>query len=105
MVSCLAEAKRRAEPGPAAAGVLGELIRRNIDLLDWGGRVDIGQAGRASGRTNDSKRSRQGKKREEAEGQRQRRHGPAAKGNRASAQRSQGNGLRYRVMALHRSVR
>ena len=95
----LAEAKRRAEPGPEAAAVLGDLIRRDIDVLDWGGER-APSTGKTSKKTKNSRKSTQGRKKKKQKGK-----GSGvtrAAGNRASAQRSLGNGLRYRVMALHR---
>ncbi len=91
----LAEAKRRAEPGQEAAAVLGELIRRNIDLLDWGGeRSSPSSPTGKSKESNKNKKKRKGAQKGKGSGV------TRPQGNRASAQRSHGNGLRYRVMAL-----
>ncbi|MDH4278836.1 MAG: ATP-dependent helicase HrpB [Acidimicrobiia bacterium] len=93
----LAEARRRAEPGEEAAAVLGELIRRDFDLVDWGGeRPSPRQAGRSGGSKQSNKKKRKGKQKGKGSGV------SRPEGNRASAQRSQGNGLRYRVMALRK---
>ncbi|MDH3302884.1 MAG: ATP-dependent helicase HrpB [Acidimicrobiia bacterium] len=88
----LAEAKRRAEPGEEAAAVLGELIRRDFDLIDWGG--DRAPSTPRSTKTYDKKRKGKRKGKGKGSGVTQ------PQGNRASSQRSHGNGLRYRVMAL-----
>ncbi len=89
----LAEAKRRAEPGEDAAAVLSELIRRDFDLLDWGGE-------RVSPPTRSTKTDRKRKGKRKGRGTGKGSGATRPQGNRASALRSHGNGLRYRVMAL-----
>ncbi len=94
----LAEATRRAEPGPEAADVLGELIRRNVELLDWGGGATASTAPSSpKGATkNRNKSTKSNKKKRKGK----RSGATRPEGNRASAQRARGNGLRYRVMAM-----
>ena len=94
----LAEASRRAEPGPEAAGVLAGFLSRNFDLLDWSGAGRSGTSAKAKhgGRSaKPTKTTRKGKKiKGKGSGT------SKAKGNRASAQRAEGNGFRFRVMAM-----
>ncbi len=96
----LAEGKRRAQPGEEAAAALADLIRRDFSLLDWGGGSGRnGQGAKSRGGKADRAKSKKSKK----SGKKQKGKGSGvtrSPGNRASAQRSQGNGLRYRVMAL-----
>ncbi len=95
----LAEAKRRAEPGDEPAAVLADLIRRDFELLDWGG----GGPSSSGGGLSKQPRPKQQKPQKKRKGKSKKGKGSGVtrpRGNRASAQRSHGNGLRYRVMAL-----
>ena len=96
----LAEAHRRAEPGSEAAEVLAEYIRRNPDVLNWGGS----SGGSAQKSTPAKPRKKKGgSKGNKSKGTKSKGKGSGAtraKGNQASRQRAEGNGLRWRVMAL-----
>ncbi|MDH3295189.1 MAG: ATP-dependent helicase HrpB, partial [Acidimicrobiia bacterium] len=89
----LAEAKRRAEPGEAAAAILADHIRRDLSVLSWGG---ASRPTTSSSKAAPKQRRKTGRKKQKGKGSGTTR----AQGNRTSARRSEGNSLRWRVMAL-----